>query len=83
MEEQKDAVTERLQGAITNLKSVVEIITDKAIERAILIEDTTKELDALALDIEGKETKLLGGEKIEVEAEEQEQNTIYSHNSPV
>jgi hypothetical protein len=83
MEEQKDAVTERLKGAIINLKSVVEVITDKAIERAILIEDTTKELDALALDIEGKETKLLGGEKIEFEAEIQEQNTIYSHNSPV
>jgi hypothetical protein len=73
--EEKDAVTERLKGAVDKLRKVVEVVADKALDRAIIIEETTKELDALTLEIEGRETELLGGEKVddEVESEEVEQ----------
>jgi len=72
MEENKDAVTEKLKASVEKLRLVVEVVADKALERAILIEETTKELDALALEIEGRETELLGGEKVEDETEEVE-----------
>jgi hypothetical protein len=65
-------VTEKLKASVEKLRLVVEVVADKALERAILIEETTKELDALALEIEGRETELLGGEKVEDETEEVE-----------
>ncbi len=65
MEEQRDNVTERLKASVSKLRLVVEVVADKALDRAIIIEETTKELDALSLEIEGRETELLGGEKVE------------------
>ncbi len=65
MEEQVDNVTERLKASVNKLRLVVEVVADKALDRAIIIEETTKELDALSLEIEGRETELLGGEKVE------------------
>ena len=71
MEEQRDNVTERLKASVSKLRLVVEVVADKALDRAIIIEETTKELDALSLEIEGRETELLGGEKVEDESTEE------------
>jgi len=72
MEENKDAVTEKLKASVEKLRLVVEVVADKALERAILIEETTKELDALALEIEGRETELLGTDSTNEENSEVE-----------
>ena len=69
--EEKDAVTERLKNAVGKLRLVVEVVADKALDRAIIIEETTKELDALTLEIEGRETELLGSDGIGEEVEPQ------------
>ena len=82
MEEKKDAVTEKLKASVEKLRLVVEVVADKALERAILIEETTKELDALALEIEGRETELLGGEKVEVSTEESEEVEMRMDTNP-
>ena len=63
----EDVVADRLKTSIDKLRLAVEVVTDKALERAIIIEETTKELDAMTLEIEGRETELLGGEKVEEE----------------
>ena len=68
----EDTVTERLKASIDKLRLIVDVVADKALERAIIIEETTKELDAMALEIEGRETELLGGEKVEEEIEGRE-----------
>lgn len=78
--EEKDNVTEKLKASVEKLRKVVEVVADKALDRAIIIEETTKELDALTLEIEGRETELLGGEKVEDEIEEVEPKMVLDTN---
>ncbi len=78
----QDAVTEKLKASVEKLRLVVEVVADKALDRAIIIEETTKELDALTLEIEGRETELLGGEKVEDSTEEAEEVEMVIDTNP-
>ena len=69
----EDTVTERLKNAVAKLRFVFEGITDKAIERAIIIEETTKELDAMALEMEERENVLTEDEETNEESSEFEE----------
>ena len=56
----EDKVADRLKNAVQKLRLVVEVISEQALNRAILINDMSKDLENLTTSIETKEAELRG-----------------------
>jgi len=68
MEEQNEQVetsTERCKRFLKQAKKSASAIMEKALEDKALLEEIEIDLEELAEDMEGKETELLGGEKVD------------------
>lgn len=72
----EDKVADRLKNAVQKLRLVVEVISEQALNRAILINDMSKDLENLTTNIEAKEAELTADlkELEEVEIEEVEES---------
>lgn len=93
MEEQHEQIeapietsTERCKRFLKQARKSAEAIMEKALEDKALLEEIEVDLEELAEDMEGKETELLGGEKVEdattEESTEVEMALITDPNSP-
>ena len=74
MEEQNEQVvetsTERCKRFLKQAKKSANAIMEKALEDKALLEEIEIDLEELAEEMQGKETELLGGEKVEDAQEE-------------
>ena len=73
----EDKVAERLNNAVQKLRLVVEVISEKALNRAILINDMSIDLENLTSSIEAKEAELVEEvTEIDTEIEEVEESEL-------
>tara|TARA_R110001599_G_scaffold2627_6_gene14245 strand:- start:12436 stop:12726 length:291 start_codon:yes stop_codon:yes gene_type:complete len=85
MEEQHEQVetsTERCKRFLKQARKSADAIMEKALEDKALLEEIEVDLEELAEDMEGKETELLGGEKVDTEEAEPEMALVTDPNSP-
>ena len=76
----EDKVADRLKNAVQKLRLVVEVISEQALNRAILINDMSKDLENLTTNIEAKEAELTADLKELEEVEESEKLTKIDDN---
>ena len=74
--------TERCKRFLKQARKSAEAIMEKALEDKALLEEIEVDLEELAEDMEGKETELLGGEKVDTEEAEPEMALVTDPNSP-
>tara|TARA_R110001632_G_scaffold227155_1_gene361436 strand:+ start:1318 stop:1623 length:306 start_codon:yes stop_codon:yes gene_type:complete len=67
--------TERCKRFLKQARKSAEAIMEKALEDKALLEEIEVDLEELAEDMEGKETELLGGEKVEDESTDSNAHT--------
>ena len=89
MEEQHEQVetsTERCKRFLKQARKSAEAIMEKALEDKALLEEIEVDLEEFAEEMEGKETELFGGEKVEdattEESTEVEMALVTDPNSP-
>ena len=85
MEEQNEQVetsTERCKRFLKKAKKSASVIMEKALEDKALLEEIEIDLEELAEEMEGKETELLGGEKVDGEESSPEMALVTDTNSP-
>ena len=85
MEEQHEQVetsSERCKRFLKQARKSAEAIMEKALEDKALLEEIEVDLEELAEEMEGKETELLGGEKVDAEESEHEMALVTDPSSP-
>ena len=80
--EQLETSTERCKRFLKQARKSAEAIMEKALEDKALLEEIEVDLEELAENMEGKETELLGGEKVDTEGAEPEMALVTDPNNP-
>jgi hypothetical protein len=80
--EQTETSTERCRRFLKQARKSAEAIMEKALEDKAILEEIELDLEELAENMQGKETDLLGGEKVDVEETEPQMVLVTDPNSP-